>query len=108
MEQDTAERIAGLEMQLKIFRWAVGGFCLLVMTFSGSLASWVYGQGSDMTALAADLNYQKQITRQHSAKINKSAETSVETNKNVLKNKLHLEQIKDTLREIKSILKEKK
>lgn len=108
MDQNSVERIAGLEMQVKIFRWALGGFCLLTLTVSGSLAKWVYGQGSDVNVLKNDLKAQKETIHLHEKKIDNSASNIGNMGKNIQANTIHLENIKEMVKDIAMMLKNKR
>jgi hypothetical protein len=107
MDQNTIERIAGIEMQIKLFKWALGGFCILMMVVSGGLVKWIYAQGSDVNVLKNDLKTQKLVIETHEKKIDKSASHSEKMGKHILANTIHLENIKEMIGEVKTILKGK-
>jgi len=108
MELETAERIAGLEMQIKLFKWAIGGFCVLTMAVSGSLAKWVYGQGSDVNVLKNDLKTQRRTVATHEKKMEAGNRHVEKMSKDIQANTIHLENIKEMVWEIRGILKSKR
>lgn len=108
MEQDTAERIAGLEMQVKIFKWALGGFCVLMLTVSGSLTKWIYAQGIDAGVLRNKVITQQQVIKKHEKKIDKAVSSVGRMGRDIQANTIHLKHIKEMTAEIKEILKKQR
>jgi hypothetical protein len=101
-------RIIIVETQIKIFRWVLGGFCVAMLTISGSLTNWIYAQGSNVNVLQNELNTQKLIIRTHEQKIDRSSSNAVKMGQGIQANNIHLQHIKSTVKEIVTLLKNQK
>ena len=100
MEQKTAERIAGLEMQVKIFKWALGGFCILMM----SLGGWVYAQGSKTSSLEKEISFESRLGSSRGAAIKENSRAAGEIKGDIKAIKKEFEGVNRSLDRIEKLL----
>jgi len=93
--------------QLGVLRFL---FTVLVPLLCGALlmiGGWAYGQGAELTDLKGTVRFQEKEISRHEAKIDNTAASVGKMGSDIQANRIHLVNIKEMVKEIAGILREK-
>ena len=89
--------------QLNVMKWLFGILIPAVL----AVAVWGYGQSAELIDLKGKVEFQRGEIAKHESKIDKSASNLGKMSYDIHANKIHLEHIKEMVKEITNILKGK-
>jgi hypothetical protein len=87
-------------------KWLRGLVMTLLVAFIVSLGSWVYTQDRAVSSLQKDVRFQQKIVSTHASIISATNKQTNIMSGDIKATKVHIEHMKESLSEIKDMLKE--